>query len=305
MARVLTLAIPAEKRTELLEHLQGIDGVVAISVQVGGSSRPEGDVITVQATNRAAERIFGIMQAMKIAKGSCIAMSELTALVAPDDRGPVQNERNESPWEEVETLLRRETNLSVNYLLLMTLAGAVAAVGLQQDQLHIVIGAMLIAPGFEPLVRIVFGPVTGVWSEMRKGLVSTFVGYLMLAIGSAIGFLLAMTMAPAPSGNVLDQHWIEFWSSFSWAGVLTALLAGLAGSAVVTSRETVFATGVMVALALIPSMAILGLGLAAGDLELAMRGLARWALEAFLVLLAAGAGILGKQALLHRRKTLP
>ncbi|HEV7344932.1 MAG TPA: DUF389 domain-containing protein [Devosia sp.] len=305
MARALTLAIPADRRVQLLERLQGIDGVVAISVQVGGSSRPDGDIIAVQATNRAAERIFAVMQEMKLSAGSCIAMSELTALVAPDERGPVQNERNESPWEEVETLLRRETNLSLNYLLLMTLSGAIAAVGLQQDQLHIVVGAMLVAPGFEPLVRMVFGPVTGVWSEMRKGLVSTLAGYLMLAIGAAIGFLLAMAMAAPPSEDVLGQHWIGFWSSFSWAGVLVAVLAGLAGSAVVTSRETVFATGVMVALALIPSMAIFGLGLAAGDFDLALRGLGRWMLEAVLVLLAAGAGIALKQALLHRRSTMP
>jgi hypothetical protein len=58
----------------------------------------------------------------------------------------------------------------------------------------------------------------------------------------------------------------------------------------------------MIALALVPSMALVGMGLGSGNLGLALDAMARWVVEAFCVLSAGGMTLAVKKWLLHRRK---
>ncbi|NDV88972.1 DUF389 domain-containing protein, partial [Aurantimonas aggregata] len=96
----------------------------------------------------------------------------------------------------------------------------------------------------------------------------------------------------------------NYWSSIQGSGVATSILAGVAGGVIVSSRMKVLATGVMVALALIPSMALIGMGLAMGNMELAGGAAARWAVEVACVLFGGGAILVAKRLLLHRRRPL-
>ena len=217
---------------------------------------------------------------------------------------PSDAETNETIWDEMAFLLRRDTNLSVNFLSLMLLSGSVAAVGLWDNTLHIVIGAMVLAPGFEPLLRIPFGWIGGPAVLASRGLVSTLTGYVALAIGAALSFSVLRALDPAAPADLMARSWIQYWSSMTWPGVFLALVAGAAGAVVVTAQRSVLSAGVMIALALIPSMAIAGMAVAAGNLSLAGQGLLRWAVEAAAVA-GAGALVLGlKQAFVHRRRAL-
>ena len=86
-----------------------------------------------------------------------VLTSEPQRLVSPTSQKQIDEETNEASWPEMAALLRRETNVSSNYLMAMFFSGVVAAAGLWSDMLHIVIGAMVIAPGFEPIIRVPFG----------------------------------------------------------------------------------------------------------------------------------------------------
>jgi hypothetical protein len=75
-----------------------------------------------------------------------------------------------------------------------------------------------------------------------------------------------------------------------------------AGGVVVSSRMKVLATGAMVALAIIPSMALIGMGLAMGNLELALGAFGRWSVEVGCLILGDGSIMVLKWTLLHRRR---
>jgi uncharacterized membrane protein len=68
----------------------------------------------------------------------------------------------------------------------MTVAGAVAAAGMWSDALHLVIGAMVIAPAFEPLIRVPFGLIAGPGALAKRALPAIIWGYLALAAGGLI-----------------------------------------------------------------------------------------------------------------------
>lgn len=302
MSRTIEIAMQPDKRRPFLERIGRIEGIAGISVLAGGSTRPPGDIVTVKACNEAAEQVLDAVDALGILDGGSFTLSEPAAMVAPAQQRALQHETNEAPWEEMQSLFRRNTNLSINYLALMLLSGAVAGIGLLQDKLHLVIGSMLVCPGFEPLVRMNFGLWTGHHREALKGLLSVSVGYGLLALGGALGCLIVLTFDAATVARLSTLEWLAYWTSGGWYAVGIATLAGIAGTLVVNSHRTVFGAGVMVLVGLIPSMAAVGLGLAAGEPAVALMGLARWSLDAACVLAGSFFAMGWKRLVVHRRR---
>jgi uncharacterized membrane protein len=150
-------------------------------------------------------------------------------------------------------------------------------------------------------VRVAVGLTSGLADTARRGVTASLVAYLILAVGAAFGMFVAARLDPSVSvDSIGEQRWVRYWTTFKWNGVAIAVFAGLAGAVVVNSHQTVFATGVMVALALIPAMAIFGMGIAAGDVELAMRGLARWGVDVVCVVVTSFAVFGIKRAIIRR-----
>lgn len=284
MARTVHITVPASETDRLLERLKPIEGAVSILVHRGAAIRPEGDLIILRGTNDMAEKAIEAIADMDLVRRGAVAIDEPVGLASGEARRELDGDTSEATWEEMDTLLRQNTNPSRNYIALMFLSGAVAGAGLSMDTLHIVVGAMLIAPGFEPLIRVSLGLASGLPDTTRRGLKSVAIGYGTLVAGGALGSGIAVWAGAAPDMQVVaGQDWVRYWSTIQGPSVVVALLAGIAGAVVVNSHQTVFATGVMIALALVPAAAICGLGLVAGDPELALRGLGRWAVDALCV----------------------
>lgn len=81
--------------------------------------------------------------------------------------------------------------------------------------------------------------------------------------------------------------------------VLISFLAGTAGGFIITTRMKVLATGVMVLLALVPSIGLVGAGLALGEWDLAGGALVRWLADVACILLGGGGVIAAKRAIFH------
>lgn len=300
MPRRINVTISPEMRTRIVDHLKGRPGVASITLHRGASLGSDDDVLSIDTSNNAALAAIKYLDQIGALKAGSVTISEPSMVISSGQARSLDDEGNEAIWEEMGALMRRESNLSINYLLLMTLSGAIAAFGLVTDTLHIVIGAMLVAPGYAPLLRIAFG-LLGHRYSARAGIWSTCVGYLLLGAGGLIGTGLALWLHKNAATDLTSLYWVDYWSKITATGVVTSLLAGIAGGVITSSRQTVLATGVMVALALVPSMAIVGMGLGSGNLDLALDALARWGVEALCVLVGGGLTLAAKQALVHRR----
>lgn len=301
MPRTVGISVSAAKAEQILAELKEADGVVAIQHQTGGSVRPAGDVLTVHTTDDALMYISRILDRVGIDEDGAVVTSEPQSLVSPAHEQQIDDETNEASLEEMASMMRRETNISNNYLLAMMFSGGVAAAGLWTDTVHIVIGAMVIAPGFEPLLRIPFGLLALRKPRMRRGLKSSASGYGAMALGAALTTLILQLLEPQ-SGAQLAQHtWVQFWTTVKPSGVLIALLASAAGMAIIAAQRSVLSAGVMIALALVPGIAIFGMGIATGDFGLAGRGLMRWAVDAGAVIVAGALVLALKRAMIHRR----
>ncbi len=67
----------------------------------------------------------------------------------------------------------------------MAVAGAIAAAGIATNALHLVIGAMVIAPGFEPLLKISLG-IAAAGTGWKRGARQTGAAYGVLVVGALV-----------------------------------------------------------------------------------------------------------------------
>ena len=172
MHRAIEITVPPAATDALIEELEGVDGLIGLSVHRGASGVPPGDVLTVHALNRDADRIMRLAAAAHESGPISVATHELSSIVDPDKERAVANDYDEALWEEAETTLRHQGRVTTNYLILMALGGAVAATGfvVEKPSLAIsIVAASVIAPGFEPLTKIPMGLVLRRWRVVGGG----------------------------------------------------------------------------------------------------------------------------------------
>lgn len=309
MPRVIEVSVPSEQTDRLVAELRNRDDVLGLRLQRGVSLKPPGDIVTISTMTRSMYSLMPILDAYRVGtdSGTNLTTSEPVSLVAPSALDRLPGDESEGTWEEIETAIGKESNATINSLATMAISGFLAAIGLATNALHLVIAAMLIAPGFEPLIRISLGFILKslAW---RRGLVQTAKTYAALLTGALVAAIIVRLNGTSPTGeeeatylppNVL----VDYWTSFSLTTLLITFVAGMAGAVLVAANRSVLTAGVMVALALVPGATLVMSGLVSGDIDIATRGALRWAHDFVIVVAAAALVFWWKQTQKHRRKS--
>lgn len=157
--------------------------------------------------------------------------------------------------EELYNEIEKGARLSGNYMLMVFLSTIVASIGLLEDNVAVVVGAMVIAPLLGPNIALAFATSLGDRELMWNSLKTNLAGLgLSLAIAIAIGMVLHVE----PKG-----HEIMTRTEIGPAGVVLALASGAAAVMSLTTGVSTALVGVMVAVALLPPVATLGMMLGA------------------------------------------
>jgi uncharacterized hydrophobic protein (TIGR00341 family) len=163
--------------------------------------------------------------------------------------------------EEMYGQIERGARLDGNFLILVFLSTLVAAIGLLEDNVAVLIGAMVIAPLLGPNIALAFAGTLGDRDLMRVAFRTNLVG---LAFTLALSYLIGWFWpALTPGTELLTRTDVGF------AGVVLALASGGAAVLSLTTGVASALVGVMVAVALLPPAATLGMMLAAGEYRLA------------------------------------
>jgi len=190
MHRTLELTVPPAATDALSHQLKTIEDVIGLSVSRGASLKPAGDVLTVHALNRGANEV---LRRARAAVGDphqlSVVTSELNTIIAPASHHVVDNDRDEAIWEEMESGLRHQGRITINYLLLMGLGGIVAAIGLVSEpvpQAVAFVASAIIAPGFDPMTKVPLGLVLRHRRLAWEGVKSAVAGYAVLIALAAL-----------------------------------------------------------------------------------------------------------------------
>jgi uncharacterized hydrophobic protein (TIGR00271 family) len=160
------------------------------------------------------------------------------------------------------TEIERDVVPSRAFVALTAASCAIATFGLLGNSVAVIIGAMLIAPLMTPIIALAFAIISGRLNVFRQAC-------FLLAIGSAlaVGFsalLAAVVNLPIPGAEILAR------SDPNLLDLGVALAAGaIAGYARVREGIAESVGGAAIAVALMPPLCVVGIGLASRNWELA------------------------------------
>lgn len=181
--------------------------------------------------------------------------------------------------EELYSQIERGARLDSNFLMLAFLSTVVAAIGLIEDNVAVVVGAMVIAPLLGPNIALAFASSLGDYDLMREAFKTNIIGLGMtLLMAVVIGIVWPVS---------LDSHEIMARTDVGLSSVLLAFASGAAAVLSMTTGLSSALVGVMVAVALLPPAAVFGMLLGSGQLPLASGALLLLAVNIVCVILSA------------------
>lgn len=146
---------------------------------------------------------------------------------------------------------------SLNFFLMLGLASVIAVLGLIADSAPTIIGAMIIAPLMAPIVSVAFGIACLNRHLVAVSLVTIFAGMLLVV---AIAWFGVWVFGVRIAGTEILAR-----TAPSMLDLGVALAAGCAGAFAQTRRSIAGSiAGVAIAVALVPPLAVTGIGLSLG-----------------------------------------
>jgi uncharacterized hydrophobic protein (TIGR00271 family) len=150
--------------------------------------------------------------------------------------------------------LREETKLNSTFMTLLILATIIATFGLYINSASVIIGAMLLAPLMQPIVGVSMGLLRQDSTLLLNGVKSISIGVLAV-ISSAviIAWLLPLEQLTSEMNGRLSPTILDMF---------VAIISGVA-AAYAKSNEKIIGSlaGVAIAVALVPPLAVSGIGL--------------------------------------------
>ena len=175
------------------------------------------------------------------------------------------NHKEKVSREELHNDLVEGAKTTKIYISMIILSSIVAAIGVLNDNVAVIIGAMVIAPLLTPNVSLSLATTLGDLPLFKSALKTLFLGIaIVIILSAAIGFLLHVD----PSLQEISSR-----THVGLMEIVLALASGAAGALSFTSYAPAVLIGVAVAVALMPPLVVFGLLLGTGNYSLAFGAL--------------------------------
>jgi len=245
-ATVSTIAEKYKAR-DLRLGREGEDGRLAMRMLVPDDQ--------VQAVLDALQNVLGAQSTARI-----IVFPVDATLPSGKSSDEGEEEKASTTREAMYASVDRNARLDINFVVLVILSTVVAAIGLVEDNVAVVIGAMVIAPLLGPNLAFGLGTALGDVHLMKKSLNSLLAG---LVIAITLSFFIGLLWPFTDSAELLARTDVGIDS------LALALASGAAAALSLTTGLPSVLVGVMVAVALLPPAATVGLTLGHGQTDYA------------------------------------
>ena len=277
-------------------HIDTLRGIAEHNdiIDCWASKSPEEERCSVKLLVRAEKQqvvLDAIQQALAAGQDWRIVMHPVDAVLPredkKEDKKATEKKYNgtrsrEELYQEIEVGARA----NVNFFWLVLFSTVVATIGLIEDNVAVVIGAMVIAPLLGPNIALAFGAALGDKALILRSLQTNISGML-------IALILAYSIGLIWQADMGSQELI-LRTDVGVASIVLALVSGAAGVLSLTSGVSSTLVGVMVAVALLPPTATVGLMLASGNYRHALGAALLLAVNIVCVNLAANLVLLFK-----------
>lgn len=194
-----------------------------------------------------------------IKKVSTSKWSKVTAGWKPYIEDPI-------PLEDLDEIMVGASIPAFGYFFMLLLSAVIATFGLLSNSAPAIIGAMIIAPLMAPIISLAYGIDIFDWRLARRSFLTVIVGVLLVIVFS---YLSTRVIGLRIAGSEILSR-----TSPTLLDLGIAMAAGAAAAFSYTRKSIINSiAGVAIAVALVPPLAVTGIGLAYGRLANSAVGL--------------------------------
>ncbi|UVE50854.1 TIGR00341 family protein [Haloferax larsenii] len=271
--RLVQVLVPTGKRKTVLRTLdeEGVD--YAVSEETSG--RDFVAVVTFPVPKEAVEPVLERLREAGVERDAyTVVVSAETVASTRFDQLQEKYEEDEDNGDRIsrDELASKADDLAPSlptFVVMTVISAVVATAGLLLDSPAVVVGSMVIAPLVGPAMAASVGTVVDDDEMFVRGVrLQGFGG--ILAVGSAALFALVLKetgAVPLATPEVLAIPEVSERLSPDVLSLAIALGAGAAGAISLSSGVSTALVGVMIAAALVPPTAVVGIGIAWGTPE--------------------------------------
>jgi uncharacterized hydrophobic protein (TIGR00271 family) len=259
---LLRITCPGELTDRIVEVLRSDAHATELAVVPGASRLSGGDLVLAEIPRSAVDDFLALLPSPDHFEGVHVAVEQSEQLrpASPNELGD-----EAVVWAEVVQEVHIAGRLSwINTLLIVT-AACIAALGIIQDQLLLIVGAMALSPDYYPIADTCLSLVRRAWRHAAGGAVTLAASFGAAAVGAwVLSEFLAWTNLIAAASSTNPELTV-FISQPDRLSVVVALFAGVAGALAITLPQTRGLVGVFVSITTIPAAANMGVAVAARD----------------------------------------
>ena len=286
----LRVIAPEDMRDDILEVLRREVGVANILLHQGAALEPPGDEITADIARECANSVIKELKFLNVHHRGAITLSALDTVLSTTAH-QAEDEAEGDPadalvWDELISRTREDSTLSVTFVMFLTLACLLAAIGAVTDSTVTVVGAMVLGPEFGPLAAVSVAIVQRRGELARRAAIALLVGFpvamgitaLLTLAGEAIGWLSLDTVKHVDN--------VDFIFQVGPISFVVALLAGAAGMLSLVSSKSAALVGVFISVTTVPAAGFAAVAAILGDWEVAARSGTQLAVNLVSIVLA-------------------
>jgi uncharacterized hydrophobic protein (TIGR00341 family) len=262
--------VPAGKRETVLRTLddQGVDYVVSDET----SGRDVTAVVSFPLPTSAVEPVLDALRGAGLGEDAFTVVVDAQTVVS--QQFDQLEERYAEEQSSEDRIARQELVASAkdlapetsNYLALTVISVLVATAGLLLDSPATVVGSMVIAPLIGPAMATSVGTVVDDGDLFSRGIRLQAMGFgVAVVAATAFAMLLRSAAVVPPSLDPLLLGEVGERVAPDFLSLAIALGAGAAGAMSLRSGVSASLVGVMIAVALVPPVGVIGIGIAWGQ----------------------------------------
>lgn len=169
---------------------------------------------------------------------------------------------NETRRQKVLEQITKNCEPSISFYVMTAISAIIVALGLVMNNTTVIIGGMIIAPIFWPIIGIALSITRGSVYSFKKSVTLLFKS-LAVAVILVLIFILIYPLKDEPGVEVLSRSTPQLFD------LVIALFSGIAGAfAIIWPGVSSSLAGILIATTLMPAIGVMGYGIATGDLKI-------------------------------------
>lgn len=256
---VLRISCPSGRTASIVAILRDAGMAADVVVVPRSPDHDGGDLVLAELDRSGVDPFLVIVKRLHGTADVRVTMQDAEQLLPAPDIGPLVDDQ--VVWAKVDQDIRETSRPSGVNLLLITLAAIIAAVGIIEDQLLYIVGAMAISPDYLLISEVNIAMVRRDWRRTRNGVVALVVAFAMAACGAYLLSTLLRALDLVSQDSHAERQLTMFITDPDGLTVFVAIAAGIAGALALTLPDARGLVGVFVSITTIPAAANIGVAI--------------------------------------------